>query len=216
MAKRRKKKEQRVPDGKLKKVIDPTVAKALSHPFRSHILVTLGDRIASPKEIADELGIDPRDLDYHIKVLIGVGMIRLVRTEKRRGAREHFYELIEPLFNFDDREWSKMPELIQSSFSASLLRIVVDEAVEALQAGTFNARANHQSRTPLILDERGYDKVTKLMDETLQKVLEIGKKSAQDLNTMGKEGIPAEVFMVGFETAAGVRQRAISAAVADA
>jgi DNA-binding transcriptional ArsR family regulator len=216
MAKRRKKKQLRGLEGKLKKVIDPTVAKALSHPFRSHILMTLSERIASPKEIADELGIDPRDLDYHIKVLIGIGMIRLVRTEKRRGAREHFYELITVPFNFDDREWSKMPEPIQSSFSASLLRIVVDEAVEALQAGTFTARDSHQSRTPMILDEQGYNNVKKLMDETLEKVLEIGKKSAQDLKKTGREGIPAEVFMVGFETAAGVRERAIGAAIADA
>lgn len=216
MAKRRKKKEPRVLDGKLKKVIDPTVAKALSHPFRSHILMTLGDGIASPKEIADELGIDPRDLDYHIKVLLEIGMIRLVRTEKRRGAREHFYEIMALPFNFDDREWSEMPEPIQASFSASLLQIVVDEAVEALEAGTFNARASHQSRTPLVLDEGGYSKLTKLMDDTLEKVLEIGKKSAQDLERTGKEGIPAEVFMVGFETAAGLRRGPNSAAVADA
>jgi DNA-binding transcriptional ArsR family regulator len=216
MAKRRKKKEPRALDGKLKQVIDPTVAKALSHPFRGHILVTLGGRIASPKEIADELGIDPRDLDYHIKVLIGVGMIRLVRTEKRRGAREHFYELESPLIYIDDREWRQMPEPIQSSFSAGLLRAVMDEAVEALVAGTFHARDNHQSRTQMILDEQGCTKLMKLMEETLGKVLEIREDSAKNLDRTESAGIPIEVYMMGFETAAAVRQKSDSAVAADA
>jgi DNA-binding transcriptional ArsR family regulator len=210
MAKRRKKKEPRVADGKLKKVIDPTVAKALSHPFRSHILATLGDRIASPKEIADELGIDPRDLDYHIKVLIGIGMIRLVRTEKRRGACEHFYELSSPIMHFDDHAWKRMPQPIQSSLSASLLQVVMEEAVDALRAGTFNARDSHQSRTPMILDEQGCSKLTKLMDDTLQKMLEIRERCAEKVEKTGSDGIPIEVFMIGFETAAGAGRQVAS------
>lgn len=216
MAKRRKRKKPRVPDGKLKKVIDLAVAKALSHPFRSHILITLGDRIASPKEIADELGIDPRDLDYHIKVLLGVGMIRLVRTEQRRGALEHFYELNAPLVYIDEPDWTRIPEPIRTSFSASLFQLAIDEAVEALRAGTFNARDSHQSRTQMVLDERGYDELTKLMGETLEKVLEIQEKCAEDLKKTGGVGIPTEVFMVGFETAEGAREKAASAAATDA
>ena len=212
MAKRRKKKESQQFVGKLKQLIDPTVAKALAHPFRSHILATLGDRIASPKEIADDLAIDPRDLSYHINVLIEMEMIRLVRKEKRRGAWEHFYEVKTPLFYIDDRDWSKMPEPIRSSFTASLLQVMVDEAVEALQAGTFNARKSHQSRTPMLLDEQGCDKLTKLMGNTLDQLLEIREKCAKDLEKTGAEGIPIEVFMMGFETAAGTRQKAVSAA----
>jgi DNA-binding transcriptional regulator GbsR (MarR family) len=179
-------------------------------------LATLGDRIASPNEIAGELGINARDLDYHIKVLLGVGMIRLVRTEKRRGAREHFYELNEPVLYFDDLAWEQLPKQIRTSVSASLLQVVIDEAAEALRAGTFNARDNHQSRTSMLIDEYGYSELTKLMDETLEKVLEIREKCAVNLQEIGREGIPTEVFMVGFETAEGARQKAASAAAADA
>ncbi len=216
MAKKRKKKEPKGLDGKLKQVIDPAIAKALSHPLRGHILATLGDRIASPNEIAGELGINARDLDYHIKVLIRVGMIRLVRTEKRRGAREHFYELNQPVLYFDDLAWERMPRQIQTSISASLLQIVLDEAAEALRAGTFNARDSHQSRTSMLLDEQAYGKVTKLMDETLEKVLEIQQKCAEDLEKTSRKGIPTEVFMVGFETAAGASQKSTSITTADA
>jgi DNA-binding transcriptional ArsR family regulator len=215
MAKKRKKKKPQGLDGKLKQVIDPAIAKALSHPLRGHVLATLGDRIASPNEIAGELGINARDLDYHIKVLIRIGMIKLVHTEKRRGAREHFYELNQPVLYFDELAWEQMPRQIRTSISASLLQIVLDEAAEALRAGTFNARDSHQSRTSMLLDEQGYGKVTKLMDETLEKVLEIQRKCAEDLEKTRRKGIPTEVFMVGFETAAGANQ-STGAVTADA
>jgi DNA-binding transcriptional ArsR family regulator len=213
---KRKKKQPLGFDKKLKQVIDPVIARALSHPLRGHILATLGDRIASPNEIAREIEIDARDLNYHFKVLVEVGMIGLVRRERRRGVWEHFYELEQPVLYLDDLAWKRMPQEIRTSASASLLQIVVDEAVEALRAGTFNARDSHQSRTAMILDEQGYDKLTKLMDETLAKVLEIREACAKDLARTGRQGIPIEVFMVGFETAAAVRREIGRAAAVDA
>ena len=188
-------------NGKLRQVIDPAIAKALSHPLRGHILVTLGDRVASPNEIARELGLAARDLDYHVKVLIEVGMIKLVGTEKRRGVKEHFYDLKRPVLYIDSRKWARMPEPIRSGFSASLLEVVMGEAVEALMAGTFNARDSHQSRTPMLVDEEGWTEVTKVMGGALEEVLGIAAKSAQNLKRTGGEGIPVEIYMMGFEIA---------------
>lgn len=202
MARTAKKDSARIA-GRLRQVIDPAIAKALSHPLRSHILVTLGGRVASPKEIARELGLAPRDLDYHVKVLVEVGMIRLVRREQRRGATEHFYELQGPVLYLDREAWEGMPEPLRSRFSASLLRVVVDEAVAALEAGTFTARDSHQSRTPLMLDERGWNEVTEVMGSALAEVVAIGEKCAENLRQSGNEGIPTEIFMMGFETAPG-------------
>jgi len=34
-------------------LIDPRLAKALSHPMRSHILTILSERVASPNELAE-------------------------------------------------------------------------------------------------------------------------------------------------------------------
>lgn len=197
--------------GRLKQVIDPAVAKALSHPLRSHILVTLGARIASPNEMARELGLEPRDLNYHIKVLVEIDMIRLVRTEKRRGVKEHFYELTRPTVYIDDRQWRCIPLEIRSRLSANLLQIMVDDAVEALEAGTFSARDSHQSHTSLLLNERGWSEVTNVMGAALEQVLEIGDKCAKDLEKDGGEGIPIHILMMGFETASGKRVKAVSA-----
>jgi DNA-binding transcriptional ArsR family regulator len=188
---------------KLRQVMDPAVAKALSHPLRSHILVTLGDRIASPTEIARELGLAARDLDYHVKVLTEIGMIRLVRTEQRRGVQEHFYELARPILNIDDQRWRGIPAEIRGLLSTSLLQLTVDDALAALRAGTFNARDSHQSRTSMILDEQGWADVTGVMRRALEEMLGVRRESERRQRASTGRGIPVEVVMMGFETAAG-------------
>ncbi|HEX9968315.1 MAG TPA: helix-turn-helix domain-containing protein [Solirubrobacterales bacterium] len=204
MAQKAKRKEVAALEGKLRQVIDPAIAKALSHPLRSHILVTLGDRIASPNEIAQELGLVARDLDYHVKVLVEMGMIRLVRTRQRRGVKEHFYQLCSRILHLDDDAWRALPLDIRASFSASLLQALFDEAGDALRAGTFNGRADcHESRTNMILDEQGWEEMTKAMSEALERVLAIRSESAKRLLAGSGREIPTAVFMLGFETAAG-------------
>lgn len=205
-AERKKARERRKPNENLRQFFDPLLAKALSHPLRGHILATLGDRIASPNEIAKEIGIDARDLNYHVRVLVEIEMIKLVRTERRRGVLEHFYELNLPVMHLDDSSWSGMPEQIRSRVSTSLLQAAVDEAMDALRAGTFNAGDSHQSRTKMILDEQGRRDVLELMKGTLERVLEVHRKSAKSLQRRPEEGVPVEVFMMGFETAAGASQ----------
>jgi DNA-binding transcriptional ArsR family regulator len=197
----------RKPRGNLRQLIDPILAKALAHPLRGHILATLGDRIASPSEIARELGVDARDLNYHFGVLVEIGMIKLAHTKKRRGVLEHFYELDPPAVLVEDPGWSELPELVRASVSTSLLQVAIDDAVDALRAGTFNSRNSHQSRTTMILDEQGCNDVFELMQTTLERVLEVGKQCSKSLKRP-EEGTPVEVFMMGFETAAAAAQQA--------
>lgn len=204
-AKRNRGDKGRKPEGNLRQLIDPILAKALAHPLRGHILATLGDRVASPTEVARELGIDARDLNYHFGVLVEIGMIKLAHTKKRRGVLEHFYELDPPAVLVEDPAWSKLPEPIRASVSTSLLQIAVDDAVDALRAGTFNSPNSHQSRTTMILDEQGRNDVFELMEATLERVLEVGKQSSKSLKKRPEDGAPVEVFMMGFETAAAAR-----------
>src|SRR3954462_13970381 len=71
-------------------VLDERIVKAISHPIRHRVLVLLNDRIASPNEIANEIGESLGRVSYHVRQLAEVGAIELVRTEPRRGAVEHF------------------------------------------------------------------------------------------------------------------------------
>jgi DNA-binding transcriptional ArsR family regulator len=203
MGRNQRKKDETRSGAKLREVIDPAIAKALSHPLRSHILVTLGDKIASPNEIARELGLVARDLDYHVKVLVEVGMIRLARTEQRRGVKEHFYELAPPLLRIDDGRWQSIPFEVRTHLSGSLLRLTIEDALAALRAGTFNAKDSHQSRTPMILDEEGWSEVTRVMSRALDEVLGARRESERRQRAGSPQSFPVEVVMMGFETAPG-------------
>jgi DNA-binding CsgD family transcriptional regulator len=75
--------------------IDQRLAKALSSPLRARALTLIGEGIASPKAIADELGLDVRGVAYHVRVLRKLGCIELAETKQRRGAIEHIYRVVD-------------------------------------------------------------------------------------------------------------------------
>jgi DNA-binding transcriptional ArsR family regulator len=74
-----------------KSPIDLRLVKALTHDLRVQILEILNERIASPKELAAELGEGLPQVSYHVNVLREYDCIELVSTAPRRGATEHYY-----------------------------------------------------------------------------------------------------------------------------
>lgn len=189
---------------KLKQIIDPILARALTHPLRGHILLLIGERgVASPKEIGRAVDIDVPEISYHVRSLKARGLIRLVRTEQRRGVKEHFYELTEPLVYFDDREWDLLPRQIKSRFTSSLMRVAMIDAVEALKAGTFNTRDCHHSRLTMPVDARGRREATEVLNEALERLVRIQEDCAKRMTLPSDEATPFAVYMTAFETAAG-------------
>ena len=81
--------------------IDQRLAKALSSPLRARALTLIGEGVASPKAIADELGLDVRGVAYHVRVLCKLGCIELAETKQRRGAIEHIYRVADAALEKD-------------------------------------------------------------------------------------------------------------------
>src|ERR1700749_4823066 len=73
---------------------DPRLVKGLAHPLRIHILRVLESRVASPSEIAEEIGAPLGNVSYHVRFLARVGLIELTSTKPRRGAVEHYYRAV--------------------------------------------------------------------------------------------------------------------------
>lgn len=192
----------------LKEVIDPTLAKAFTHPLRGHVWVTLFERgVVSPTEIADELGIDVSDVSYHFRGLKRRKLIRLVRTVQRRGFDEHFYEPIAPAFYFDDADWMKLPLGVRSTFSGEMLRHIIEQLTSALGAGSFDARSRHLSRTWLMVDERGWKELMRAMQQALDRIQAIEERCAERRALSSEPGIPVAAVMASFETAGSISQR---------
>ncbi len=67
---------------------------ALNHPIRREILRRLESTAnggLSPKALAKDLGQDLSLVSYHVRLLSEAGVLKLVNTQPRRGAVEHFY-----------------------------------------------------------------------------------------------------------------------------
>jgi DNA-binding transcriptional ArsR family regulator len=186
--------------------IDHRLMKALTHPLRQSILFILNEREASPKELSDQLKEDLSKTSYHVKVLREYECIELVRTEPRRGATEHYYKALSPSY-ISDESSKALPPSVRNGISASLLSAIVDDATDALCAGTLDAREDRNlTWVPMEVDEEGWGELVEFGAAALEKALEIRAANLDRLRTAGAEGSPATLTVMGYEAKSGRRK----------
>ena len=179
--------------------VNMQLVKALAHELRVEILTILNERMASPNELAKELDEGLSQVSYHVKVLKDYECIELVKTEPRRGAVEHYYRATSRAF-LTDRDWRELPQSVKPGLTADLLELIQRDAVWALEEGAFEARQDrHLSRTPLILDDEGWDEVMGSLKQALSDIARAQKKTSTRLTRSGDEGFSATVAIIGFE-----------------
>jgi predicted ArsR family transcriptional regulator len=180
--------------------VEQVVAKAFAHPLRVQILIILNERVASPNLLAQDLGQSLNLVAYHVRVLEKYECIELVDTKQRRGATEHFYRATRRPF-LSDSEWSRLPQSLRPGLTGAMLKSVFDDIEEAVKSGTMDeGEDRHLSRTPLVIDKQGWDEVSKLLSETLDKVLAIQGKASERLADSGEKGMQSKVEMLHFRS----------------
>ena len=180
-------------------LVDPRLAKALSHPMRTHILAILNERVASPNEIAELLGERLPNVSYHVRALVDLECIELVRTAQRRGAVEHYYKARRRPF-FSDRDWKRLPRSGRQAVSDVALQMTWRDVSDAVGKGTFESRPDrHLTRSPLELDEQGFGEVGELLAKTLAQAERIAAQSAKRLSKSGDDGLETRLVMMHFE-----------------
>lgn len=169
----------------------PRLAKAFAHPTRVLLMAALNERVASPSELAEEINESLKNVAYHIKVLLELGCIELVRIEQVYGGRaeKHFYRTIQrPYVNAAD--WELLASNARQGVVNSIMRLVSEDITAAQTKGTFyDPDDNHISRTPLIVDEEGWQEVVSRLDKVVDDLFEIqarinGRRSQGDVETM--------------------------------
>jgi DNA-binding transcriptional ArsR family regulator len=181
--------------------ITQQLAKALAHPLRVKILTSLHKGVSSPNQLSQELDEPLGNVSYHVKTLLEYDCVELVKTEPRRGAVEHFYRATERTF-FSDSDWEKIPPSARRGITGSVLEAIGQDATEALVAGTIDARTDsHVSRTPLTLDEQGWNEITALLATTLEKAVEIQGEAAKRLKDDKAKAIATDLAILHFEKA---------------
>jgi DNA-binding transcriptional ArsR family regulator len=158
-------------------LLDPRVARALSHPLRRSVLGLLMEQEeASPNQIAGRLGAPLSTVSYHVHILRDLGCIELVHTEPRRGAVEHFYKAtIEPYL--DDAQWESLPAVVRRQLAGQTLGELVQAMGTAVRNGGFDVPQAHVDRVPLRLDEQGWVELSELLTSTLRGAADIQRRS---------------------------------------
>lgn len=208
MAAKSKSKSKSTTKRKSKSGVDQKLVKALAHPLRAEILAILNERMASPNELSKELDEGLSQVSYHVKVLKDFECIEMVKTEPRRGAVEHYYRATARAF-LSDTDWQLLPDSVKPGVSSAALRMILEDAVGALQAGTFDAREDrHVSWTPGLVDEQGWEELVDLINETLEKIIKIHTAAAKRLAKSGEDGIPTTAVLMNFEGMAPEKKKA--------
>jgi DNA-binding transcriptional ArsR family regulator len=185
---------RKAPEG----LIDARLAKALAHPLRVRLLAALNEGVASPNELSEQVEEPLQNVSYHVRVLLSLGCIELVRTAQRRGAIEHYYRAVMRPF-FTEADWEQLPTSARHSISDVLLQQVWDDAARALKAGTFDDRDDrHLSRTPLMLDDTGWEQMNGLLKELQERATDIQAESAERLEKNGDDGFWTRLVLMHF------------------
>src|SRR3954451_1019331 len=153
------------------------IAKALAHPLRARILERLGEREASPGELADALGEPLGVVSYHVRMLREYHCVELVRTVPRRGALQHYYRATARP-RLDDQQWRNLPPGLRSELAERTIGAIVDDLAQAADAETLADPDTLLSRRTLELDARSWRELNRLLARTLEQADSIAAESA--------------------------------------
>lgn len=183
-----------------KEGVEQIVAKAFAHPLRVQILIILNEKVASPNMLAQQLDQSLNLVAYHVRVLEKYDCIELVDTKQRRGATEHFYRATRRQF-LTDTEWSSLPQSLRPGLSGAALKSAFDDIEEALDQETFDElKDRHLSRTPMVVDKKGWEDAAELLNQTLERLLDIQNEASERLAKSGEEILQSKVIMLHFKS----------------
>ena len=178
--------------------------RALGHPLRAQILGVLGERRASPKELADELGAPLGNVSYHVRVLADLKLVRLVKKTPRRGAIEHHYEAVAPA-QISGEAWAKVPAIVKQAVVSAALSEIGRAVNAAATRGGFDRRDAHLTRSRLVLDERGFAELAAELARTVERAEQIDSESQERLAGADHEGeLGAALVTMLFEQLPGL------------
>lgn len=189
-------------------ITDPRLAKALAHPLRLEILRHLGDRTASPSEIAAEIGAPLTNVSYHVRKLRSLGLIKLVRKTPKRGVIEHYYSA-KRRREVSDGAWAQTPPIVKEALVAPVAENVAEMLVAAAHSGGFDRADMHFTRRIVELDEPAWKEVGVVLATALNDLKRIEEETVDRLKgTPAKDLVRAATLLALFQVPEQAQQHA--------
>jgi hypothetical protein len=160
----------------------------------------LETRVASPSEIAEEIGAPLGNVSYHVRFLARVGLIELTSTKPRRGAVEHYYRAVGRV-SVTDQAWAQVPEVVKNGMISATLDQAGRVIGAAASSGGFDRSDAVVARREMQLDDQGFTDLSAELTGLLERLKEIERESADRLEATDEDAaaIDAGLVMMMFE-----------------
>lgn len=179
---------------------DPRYVKALGHPLRVRLMALLENRTASPRALADLLGVKLGVVAYHVRTLERLGMVELVKETRVRGAVEHHYRLkARPWVT--DVAWAEATPIAKQAAVGASLQMIHEYASASAAAGGFDHADAHLTRSSMRLDRKGWEQLAHACQRLLADADRIGHEAAARLkqNPHDEQARDAALAIMMFE-----------------
>lgn len=158
--------------------LDKRFAQALNHPLRTEIIAILSDSCASPSEMADMLGEPLSNVSYHTNELLKLECIEMVAQEQVRGATKTRYRATTKML-LDNPDWERLGQAVRTGISINAMNEVTRRASDAMEAGTFDRRADRTLITlKLDVDEKGWQDANEALRKAYERIGEVEVEAA--------------------------------------
>ncbi len=181
------------------KDIADAVAYAAGKGIRVGALEILAEGKISVAEIAQDLGVDLKQLSDHIRYLYDYGCIQSAGTERVRNTTKHFYRAVTlPRISIED--YHALSSAERHDVNGLIIQM---NTVEAL--ASFRSRKLENDDTVQLiwdcfnLDNQAKRKLAACLDKADRRLLVIGEANAKRLAKSGEDGIPMMASFAGFE-----------------
>ncbi len=184
--------------------LSPQLAAAMSHPTRVQAMSILGERVASPRELAAEMGEPLNNVTYHLNQLRDLGCIELARTERRAGGRvlERFYRTAQRAY-FDDAAWDALDAKGRLGVVSAIIRMMSKDLATAMSSATFFSEDDkHISRWPVQVDQEGWDEISEVLERTSHELFEVEERVAERRAEGVEASIRAKIHLLQFRSPA--------------
>lgn len=180
-------------------ITNPMVAKAYAHPLRIEILGLLDNRVASPRQLATEMGSGLSTTSYHVRQLAAAKLIRLVRRRQVRGAIEHLYTAnVRPTIT--DAGWARLPQIVKHAYLGGKIAQIGKEVAAAAEQGGFDHDDMHLTRTSLRLTPDAWKAAAEILTRALEEIDALAVEATEREETVPDERHAVAVMML-FEAA---------------
>jgi hypothetical protein len=185
--------------------------KAMSHPLRAEAFRLIRDQgPLSPREVAQTLDADLKDVSYHVRKLSEFQCVEEVMNRQVRGAVEHFYRATEQHM-IDTAEWAELAEAepqMAEALTDEGMQGIVDDYTASRQAGVVPLDEEFWIvRTPMLLDPEGVREALQASEEYEEAMNEIAARSADRRVRRSAEEVPVSASVVFFKMPKRRRRR---------